>query len=190
MTVATINPSASNHDAWQDGPGVMELTGLIELNAAARWGGLFLSAVPVASADALNSATLYYKPFSSTRDSPTIDWYIQATDNAAVFTTTASNISSRSRSTAMVNDTAANIGTATYRAIDITSLVDEVRARPGWTPGNNMALIADCQSGSDIFIQSYDNGSNIWYVEIDYTAAGGGGGVTLKSMYYARVREG
>ena len=36
MTVATINPSASNHDAWQDGAGVMELTGSIELNAAAR----------------------------------------------------------------------------------------------------------------------------------------------------------
>ena len=30
-----------------------------------------------------------------------------------------------------------------------------------------MALIAACQSGSDIFIPSYDNGRNIWYVAID-----------------------
>ena len=75
MTVVTINPSASSHDAWQTGPGVMTLTDEIKLTAGTSWAGLLLPAVPVASADTINSATLYYKAYSATRDDPDIVWY-------------------------------------------------------------------------------------------------------------------
>jgi hypothetical protein len=40
----------------------------------------------------------------------------------------------------------------------------------GWASGNNIALIADASAAADIWILSYDSGSGIWYVEIDYTA--------------------
>ena len=190
MTVVTINPSASSHDAWQTGPGVMTLTDEIKLTAGTSWAGLFLPAVPVASADTINSATLYYKAYSATRDDPDIVWYAEDTDDASVFTTFASNITSRTTTTASVTDTATGIGTTNYRSVNIKSLLDEVKGRGGWVAGNDMALLGDAVTGCDIWIETYDKGSNIWYVEIDYTAAGGGGGVTLKSMYYARVREG
>ena len=188
MTVATINPSASNHDAWQTGPGVMTLTDEIKLTAGTSWAGLFLPSVPVGSADTINSATLYYKAYSTTRDDPDIVWYAEDTDNASVFTTFASNITSRTTTTASVADTATGIGTTSYRPVNIKSLLDEVKGRGGWSPGNNMALLGDSITGCDIWIETYDKGANIWYVEIDYTPAAGGGGVTVKAMYYARAR--
>jgi hypothetical protein len=56
-----------------------------------------------------------------------------------VFTTTGSSISSRSRTTAVTGDTATNIGTGSYRTVNITAQVDEVTSRSGWASGNNIA---------------------------------------------------
>jgi hypothetical protein len=89
---------------------------------------------------------------------------------ASVFTTTGSSISSRSRTAAVTGDTATNIGTGSYRTVNVTAQVDEVTTRAGWASGNNIALIADASAAADIWILSYDSGSGIWYVEIDYTA--------------------
>jgi len=170
MTLITINPSASNHDASQDGSGVITLTGEIKLTAAAHWCGLLLAGVSIPTGATVNSATLYYKAYKTTRDDPAINWYGEAADNAGVFTTGASDISGRSRTTAYTGDTATGIGTGSYRTVNIKGIVDEVRARGGWSSGNNIALIGDPQSACDIWINAYDTGANIWYVEIDYTA--------------------
>jgi hypothetical protein len=170
MTTITLNPSASNHDASQDGTGAVTLTGYLVATAGTHWLGLLLPGVTVPVGATINSATLYYKPFSTTRDDPGFNWYAEAADNASVFTTTGSSISSRSRTTAVTGDTATNIGTGSYRTVDVTAQVDEVTTRTGWASGNNIALIADASAAADIWILSYDSGSGIWYVEIDYTA--------------------
>jgi hypothetical protein len=170
MTTITINPSASNHDASQDGTGAVTLTGYLVATAGTHWLGLLLPGVTVPVGATINSATLYYKPYSTTRDDPGFNWYAEASDSASVFTTTGSSISSRSRTTAVTGDTATNIGTGSYRTVDVTAQVDEVTTRAGWASGNNIALIADASGAADIWILSYDSGSGIWYVEIDYTA--------------------
>jgi hypothetical protein len=170
MTTITLNPSASNHDASQDGSGVVTLTGEIKATAGTHWAGLLLPGVTVPVGATINSATLYYKPYSTARDDPGFNWYAEAADNASVFTTTGSSISSRSRTTAVTGDTATNIGTGSYRTVDVTAQVDEVTTRAGWASGNNIVLIADATAAADIWILSYDSGSGIWYVEIDYTA--------------------
>ena len=170
MTTITLNPSASNHDASQDGTGAVTLTGHLVATAGTHWLGLLLPGVTVPVGATINSATLYYKPYSTTRDDPGFNWYAEAADNASVFTTTGSSISSRSRTTAVTGDTATNIGTGSYRTVNITAQVDEVTSRSGWASGNNIALIADASAAADIWILAYDSGSGIWYVEIDYTA--------------------
>jgi hypothetical protein len=170
MTTITINPSASNHDASQDGTGAVTLTGHLVATAGTHWLGLLLPGVTVPVGATINSATLYYKPFSTTRDDPGFNWYAEASDSASVFTTGASNVSGRSRTAAVTGDTATNIGTGSYRTVNITAQVDEVTTRTGWASGNNIALIADATAAADIWILSYDSGSGIWYVEIDYTA--------------------
>jgi hypothetical protein len=170
MTTITLNPSASNHDASQDGTGAVTLTGHLVATAGTHWLGLLLPGVTVPVGATINSATLYYKPYSTTRDDPGFNWYAEASDSAAVFTTTGSSISSRSRTAAVTGDTATNIGTGSYRTVDVTAQVDEVTSRSGWASGNNIGLIGDAAAAADIWINSYDTGANVWYVEIDYTA--------------------
>jgi hypothetical protein len=170
MTTITLNPSASNHDASQDGTGAVTLTGYLVATAGTHWLGLLLPGVTVPVGATINSATLYYKPYLTTRDDPGFNWYAEAADSASVFTTTGSSISSRSRTTAVTGDTAKNIGTGSYRTVDVTAQVNEVTTRAGWASGNNIVLIADASAAADIWILSYDSGSGIWYVEIDYTA--------------------
>jgi type IV pilus assembly protein PilY1 len=170
MTTITLNPSASNHDASQDGSGVVTLTGEVKATAGTHWIGLLLPGVTVPVGATINSATLYYKPYNTTHDDPALNWYGEAADNAAAFTTTSSSISSRSRTTAVTGDTATGIGTGSYRSVDVTAQVDEVTSRSGWASGNNIGLIGDAAAAADIWINSYDTGANVWYVEIDYTA--------------------
>jgi hypothetical protein len=169
MTTVTINPSASNHDARQ-ASGPVTLTGTMTIVGASQWLGLLLPSVGVPFGSNINSATLYYKATSTSHDDPAINWYAQNADTAAVFATTDNDIVDRPRTTAFVADSASAIGTSAYRAINITPLIAAVTARAGWASGNNIALIADGLTGVDLWIASYDTGSDIWYVEIDYTA--------------------
>lgn len=184
MTVLTINPSASGHDAYEDGTGAVTLTGQIILSAGTHWAGLLLPGVAVGQGVVPSRSTLFYQPVSTTYDDPALTWYLNAVDNAAVFTTTASSISSRARTTASASDNATGVGAA-YRQIDITSIVTEILARPGWSSGNNMALIGDCGSSVNLRFGTYDSGSNVWYVEIEYS-----GGIPVKQQYYRRMRGG
>ena len=190
MTVQTIYPTASSHDAWQDGAAVVTLTGEVKSTAGTQWIGLLLAAVAAAAADTINAATLNYMALNTTHDDPALNWYAQAADSAGVFTTGASDISGRTRGTALVGDTATGIGNTIYRQVNIKPLIEEVLARLGWVAGGNIALIGDAQSACDLWIPSYDanSGSNLWYVTIDYTAAGGG--LPVKAIYYARMMGG
>ena len=169
MTTVTINPSASNHDARQ-AAGPVTLTGAVTIVGGSQWGGLLLPGVSVPAGATINSATLYYKATSTDHDDPAINWYAQNADTAAVFVTTDNDIVDRPRTTTFVADSASAIGTSAYRSVNITPLIAAVTSRAGWASGNNIALIADGLTGVDLWIPSYDNGSNVWYVEIDYTA--------------------
>lgn len=70
----------------------------------------------------------------------------QAADNAAVFTTNASDISSRPVTESFVRWTVPpwnQVGErgAAQRTPDLTALIYEVISRPGWKPGNSIAFI-------------------------------------------------
>ncbi len=176
MTAITINPSASNHDAWETGPGVVDLTGEVKVSAGTAWGGLLLPNVTVAAGSTINSATLYYQASATSHDDPDLLWFGEDADTAAVFTTGTNNIENRVQTTASVSDTATAIGNTTYRSVNIASIITEICGRGGWSSGNNIALIADAQASADLWIRSYDSGGSVWYVEIDYTAPAGGSG--------------
>lgn len=183
MTLLTCNPGSSGDDA-REASGTVTVTGNPFVTSGLHWLGLRLPSVALSSAAAVTLAELKYLCVDSARQSPNLTWYAQAADNPGVFTTAASDISGRARGTASVSDVASNIGTATYRAVNITALVEEIRARPGWASGNSMVFIGDAQSGS-LEIGGYDTGANVWYVEITYTI---GGGLAAKAMYYAGMR--
>ena len=148
----------------------MTLTGQVRMSAGVSWGGLYLPGVTVPPGATINSATLYYQASATSNDDPDVVWYAEAADSAGVFTTAASNISTRTRTTASVTDTATGIGNTTYRSVDVTGPLAEVFGRTGWASGNNAALIADATTNSTLWIRSYDDGTGIWYVVIDYSS--------------------
>ena len=175
MTVQTIYPTASSHDAWESGAGAMTLIDEIKVTAGTAWAGLLAAAVAATKLATINSATLYYQASATTHDDPDINWYAQAADTAAVFTTGASDITSRSRTTAVTADTATGIGNTTYRSVNVTAQVAEVVGRTGWVSGNNLALLGDARSGAcDLWMRSYDSGGAVWYLEINYTEPSAG----------------
>ena len=169
MTLLTVNPSASNHDAKQ-ATAAMTLTGVVSVAGASQWAGLLLPGVTVPAGATVNSATLYYKATSTAHDTPALVWYAQDVDSAAAFTTTDNNIDTRPRTAASTSDSATDIGTAAYRTVDVTAQIAAVVGRGGWASGNNIALLGDGQTGVDLWIASWDTGTDVWYVEIDYTA--------------------
>lgn len=188
MTLLTFAPSATNHDAWQGNSAVMTLTGEIRVASGVASGGFLLTNANIPAGANITSATIFYQAIVGTHDSPDQDWYAEATDHAAVFTTTAGNIGNRQRTTAVTNDTATDIGTTGYRAVNITSQIAEVTARAGWAAGNNIALIAKGLGASaNLWIHSYDSGGSTWYVEINYTEAGANN-LPQKTMYYTRLK--
>lgn len=187
MTVQTIYPTASSHDAWESGTGVMTLIDEVKVTAGTSWAGLLAEGVAATKLATINSATLYYQSSNNTHDDPDINWYAQAADTAAVFTTGASNITARSKTTAVTQDTATGIGNTTYRSVNVTAQVAEVVVRAGWVAGNNLALLGDARgAGCDLWMRTYDSGGSIWYLEIDYTEPGSG--QPVKAMYYAQMR--
>lgn len=171
MTLFTGGPTVSGHDAWEVS-GTVTLTGSVELSAGTRWGGLLVPSVTIPAGATVSSATLYYKPYNTTHDSPKANWYCQAADSAAAFAATASNITSRARTTAYTLDQGTDIGTGTWRTVNITAPVAEVLGRTGWASGNGLALIGDAiDAAGDLWVRSYDDGGDVWYVEINYTVS-------------------
>jgi hypothetical protein len=70
----------------------------------------------------------------------------EAADSAATFTTTKFNLSSRTRTSASVNwnpPSWPTVGAAgpDQRTPDIASIVQQIVDRPGWNPGNSLAIL-------------------------------------------------
>jgi hypothetical protein len=92
----------------------------------------------------------------STSTGATFSIYGQAADNAAAFSTTASDISSRALTTANTSspyDRTDDIPDGYYE-IDITGVIQEIINRAGWTANNALALIINSPGSS--LVGSFD----------------------------------
>ena len=172
MTTATLYPTESASDAWESGAGAVTLTAEVKMTAGTAWGGLtfYLSSMP----SNVTAVTLYYKAASPSHDSPDINWYAQA-GTGSLFTTGTNNVSGRTRTTAVTQDTATDIGTSNYRSVNITSQIAELGNVSGY-----ISLIADARTGNcDVWISSYDSaGGTAWYVVFTYTESISGAAAT------------
>lgn len=142
-------------------------------NNAGYWIGYRFLNVTIPQGSTINSATLQYYVTSTTRDDNEQNVYCQADDNASTFTTGASNISSRTLTSANTSVTADSVGVGFY-SVSITSAVQEVINRAGWASGNALAVIMDALTGVNLAPDTYDNSpTNAAKLNIDYTAASG-----------------
>ena len=182
---------ASADDAKQNGT-AMSLTAVMNVSTATNYLGVRFPNVTVPQGATINSATLTVDVPSTAGDTPAgVTWYGELATNAAAFTTTASDITNRARTTATTVWSGTNIGTGD-KALAVTSIVQEIVNQGGWASGNAMALLLYGVSSCAIQITSYDTSTTLCArLAIDYTAGGGGGGgITMHAMYYARMREG
>jgi hypothetical protein len=94
----------------------------------------------------ITNASIQFKADETNSGTTTLMIEGQATDNAPMFTRANDNISSRERTTAVVDWTPVPwtmVGEAgpDQQTSDITSVVQEIVNRPGWLSGNSLAII-------------------------------------------------
>ena len=180
---------ASADDAKQNGTS-MSLTASMSVTSATHYLGVRFPNVTVPQGATINSATLTVNVPSTINDTPAgVTWYGELATNAAAFTTTASDITNRAQTTATLVWSGSNIGTGDHN-LTVTSIVQEIVDQGGWASGNAMGMLL-YGVAANIQITNYDTSTTLCArLAIDYTAGGGGGGITMHAMYYARMREG
>ena len=82
----------------------------------------------------------------------------EAADDAATYAGTATNISTRSLTTASAAWNPGAWGTASERhdTTDLSAVVQEIVNRSGWNSGNALAFVVDGVSGGRVSAESYD----------------------------------
>jgi hypothetical protein len=140
--------TASSDDAEEGATGTVNLTsGDLELvtDTSVQTVGLRFSGLNIPAGATITNAYIQFVADESQSEPTTLSLAAQAADNAATFTTTSGNISTRPRTSATTSWsppawTASDVGPA-QRTPDLTAVVQQVVSRPGWASGNAMAFI-------------------------------------------------
>lgn len=165
MTTLAIPVANGNSDA-NEISGVMSLTNTgIVIDGSNEWAAWqFVVNVPQGTAltDAYLDITLFN---ADSNDEPSHTFYGEAVDNAAAFSTTANDISSRARTTASVNwsnpDLGLAAGTQVTQTPSLLAIVQEIIDRPGWVSGNTLTIMVQGSSSArDLFFVFYEQSSS------------------------------
>jgi hypothetical protein len=158
--------AASSDDAQQSGT-TMTLNGTTigaSLDATTEWVGLRFTNITIPSGATITAAAVGVVPSGTGEDEPLVTVFLEAADDCATFTTTASDISNRSRTTG-VSWSSTDLGATGSSYHDTPSLVTDFQAvinRAGWASGNDVCVII--QGGStatrDLTIEAQDLGPN------------------------------
>lgn len=148
---------ASADDAKQAGT-VMTLTDTtIILSAGTHWAGLRFPSCTVPKGAPIISALLTLELPDANTDPGALVFYGEAADDAAAFTTAASNISGRTMTAANVSWSSGLLGGGDKTSPDLSAILAEITGRPGYAAGNAIALILDSQSATSLRFRCYDS---------------------------------
>lgn len=148
---STVNGSANDAEQSASGPVNLTSTDLELVNDAAAGAGdqiigVRFENVVVPPGAVIVSANIQFSADETQSDATTLTLRAQAADNPAIFATADNNISARPMTAASVAWSPASWDTLNergplQRTPDLSALVREVTARPGWSNGNAMAFI-------------------------------------------------
>jgi hypothetical protein len=144
-----VRVSASSDDAEEDTSGNMDLTSSdLELirESTDQLVGMRFNNMPIPQGATIVSATIQFQVDETTSETTTLTIQGQDIDNAPTFTSSNGNISSRARTTASVGWSPPpwnSVGQAgpDQRTPDISAVIEEIVARPGWSSGNSLVII-------------------------------------------------
>jgi hypothetical protein len=145
-------------DAYQDTVTGEMYLGLTNLRMGtvtnAQRAGVRFQGVGIARNGAVSYATVRFVCNQADSGSVTLRIRAEAADNAATFTGSANNLTSRSATTAYVDWVvpawSANQDDNGTLTPDIAPVVEEVVARAGWSSGNSLVLLFDVQAGTGV----------------------------------------
>jgi hypothetical protein len=126
--------------------------------------GLRFTDLPIQNGADIFSAAVSLTLSSSDKNDAEGTWYAHDIDDAATFTTTEGDVDGRTKTTASVAWTTNDLGTAGARITspDLAAVIQEVVDRPGWQPGNNIALIYVHNSASDkLEVAAYEHATDL-----------------------------
>ncbi len=138
--------------------------------------GIRFRNVPLVNSETINQAYITFTVDETNSGATNITFEGQDTDNSNAFNNSANDISSRTRTTADVDWSNIPAWTASRQkqvSPDLTSIVDEVITRGGWTSGNALTFII---SGSGERTAESHDGSNanggLWFIYHKFYCAG------------------
>ena len=146
----TVPIAASSDDAEESAAGAVNLTSTdLELVNDGALGnqivGLRFGSVNVPPGAVITSAALRFTVDETQTEATALTLRAHAADSAPAFTTTATNLSARPRTSASVAwvPPAWNTLGATQTTPSLTNIVQEIVGRPGWASGNALAFLIE-----------------------------------------------
>jgi type IV pilus assembly protein PilY1 len=120
--------------------------------------GLRFQNLPIAPGTQILEAQLVFTARSAATGTTTLRFHAEDVDDSPGFSSSVSDISSRTKTTATATWAPADwdIVDEQHVSSDLTSLVQEVVDRPGWTPGNSLTIIQSHDSGAERHAHSYN----------------------------------
>ena len=175
MTIFTTSVAASSDDAQETGGTVLTNGANLNANSAGQLSAVRFTGVTVPPGSTINSAYITVNITSTSYDDPITDIRGGGEANPATFNPTASHLTNRAKTSAIVpwNDT--GLGVGDENTPDLKTIVEEIIAIPGWASGNAMAFYFLGSASSAIRFTAYDNGSGIPSLTINYTPPSSGG---------------
>lgn len=185
MPIGEYVVAQSNHDAVEASNAAVSITACtMQADATTEYIGFLFQAVTFPAGATLNTACLIFHIESGAQDEPEHPIYLQDSSSPAVFTTGASDISLRPRTSASYEWVNANLGATGSTLHDpgdtvLNAMFNELFGRYDYSAGLNLVAIVRGGSSAtrDLGILAVDTAAaSPAKLRIDYTEAGGGNG--------------
>ena len=112
----------------------------------------------------------------------------EAAGNAAAFSTSANDLTNRTKTTATVSWANNNLGTGPQTTPDLSAIVGEIVAGGGWASGNALVVFVQGNSGSSLLRWGAADGSNpAAELSVTYTPPSSGPAVAVLAGHYRRL---
>ncbi|HOU40323.1 MAG TPA: hypothetical protein PK829_03545 [Promineifilum sp.] len=189
MTTLTRAVAASADDAVELS-GVMTLNGVnLNANSAGQNIGLRFANVTIPAGATITAAYLTLNVVSTSYDDPNLTIRGSGEATTTTFTSTTNDITTRFKTAATVTWNAGSIGAGARNSPDLSAILAEILAIPGWASGNAINFYLFPNAGSALRVYAYDNGSNAPQLTIDYTEPAAAG-QPARSQHQFRLRRG
>ncbi|MFN8454764.1 MAG: metallophosphoesterase [Anaerolineae bacterium] len=144
-----VRVAASSDDAEESATGKVDLTSTdleMVMETSLQTVGIRFNGITIPQGATITNAYIQFQVDETDTQATSLIIQGEAVDNAATFTAATNNISARPRTTAAVSWSSPSWTTAGQAGLDqrtpnLTSVLQEIIARPGWSNGNSLVII-------------------------------------------------